>query len=106
MNKKTYDALEADDYPSITFELISISDLESSGNQFSGKATGTMKIAGESSVMTVPFQGSVVDGSTFKVKGDFSLEMSDFGIDPPTAMLGTLKTGDKVTLNYEFTFKQ
>ena len=106
MNRKTYDALETDDHPSITFELISVSNLKSTGNKFSGKATGTMKIAGESSVMSIPFEGTIVDGSTFKITGDFPLVMSDFGIDPPTAMLGSLKTGDKVTLKYEFTFNQ
>jgi hypothetical protein len=27
--------------------------------------------------------------------------MSDYGIDPPTAMLGTLKTGDDVVVHFE-----
>jgi polyisoprenoid-binding protein YceI len=106
MNNKTYDALEADDHPTIHYELISVSNLESSGNQFSGKATGKLEIAGESNIVTIPFQGSIVNGNTFKVNGDFSLEMTDYGIDPPTAMLGTLKTGNQLTLNYEFTFNQ
>lgn len=106
MNNKTYDALEADDYPRIRYELISVSNLQSSGDQFSGKATGKLEIAGKSSIVTIPFQGTIVNGNTFKVKGDFALKMTDFGIDPPTAMLGTLKTGNQLTLNYEFTFNQ
>jgi len=30
--------------------------------------------------------------------------MSDFDITPPTAMLGTLKTGDKVKVSFSFQF--
>jgi polyisoprenoid-binding protein YceI len=106
MNNKTYDALEADDHPTIFYELISVSNLKSSGEQFSGKATGKLEIAGESSITTVPFEGRWVDDNTFRVNGNFSLEMTDFGIDPPTAMLGTLKTGNKISLKFEFTFNQ
>ncbi len=106
MNNKTYDALEAEEHPTIHFNLISVSDLESSANSFTGTATGKLTIAGESSIMSIPFEGEVLDDKTFTVKGDFSLKMTEFGIDPPTAMLGSLKTGDKVKLNYSMTFNR
>jgi hypothetical protein len=32
--------------------------------------------------------------------------MSDFGIDPPSAMLGALKTGDEVLIKYVFELKE
>jgi len=106
MNNKTYDALEVDDHPGIHYELISVSNLKTSGDQFSGEATGKLQIAGESSIMTIPFEGKIVDGNNFKINGNFSLKMTEFGIDPPKAMLGSLKTGNEVTLNFEFTFNQ
>ncbi len=106
MNNKSHDALKVEQYPAITFELISVSELQSNGKKFSGKATGTMKIAGESSIMTVPFQGKILDKDTFRVEGNFSLKMKEFGIKPPKAMLGTLKTGNEVTLSYQMTFNQ
>lgn len=104
MNRKTYDVLEAEKHPRITFELISVSNWESSGSEFSGTATGTLKIAGKSRIMAVPFNGKILDDNTFRVKGSFALRMTEFGIDPPTAMLGTLKTGNEVTLDYQVTF--
>ena len=30
--------------------------------------------------------------------------MTDYGVDPPTAMFGMLKTGDAITINFETTF--
>lgn len=106
MNNKSHDALKVDQHPSITFELISVSDLQPNGKTFSGKATGKMKIAGQSSIMTVPFQGKILDENTFRVEGNFPLKMKEFGIKPPKAMLGALKTGNQVTLSYQMTFKQ
>ena len=105
MNKKTYDALQAEKHPKITFELISVKNLKTSAREFSGTATGTLKMAGESSIVSIPFKGKILDDNTFQVNGNFSLKMTEFGIDPPTAMLGTLKTGDQITLNYQMTFK-
>jgi hypothetical protein len=32
--------------------------------------------------------------------------MSDYGVETPSAMLGSLKTGDKVSIKYEMTFKE
>jgi len=106
MNNKTYDALEVEKHPNITFELISVSNLKTSGMEFSGTATGTLKMAGESSILSVPFKGKILDEGSFQVNGTFSVQMTEFGIDPPTAMLGTLKTGDQVTLEYRMTFKK
>jgi len=106
MNNKTYDALKATKHPNISFELISVSNLETSGKEFSGTATGKLKMAGQSSIMSIPFKGEILDDSSFRVNGNFSLKMTEFGIDPPAAMLGTLKTGDKLTLNYTMRFKK
>ena len=105
MNNKTYDALESDDHPNITYTLKSVKDLYSAGKRFSGKAIGSLTIAGKTNTVTIPFQGKVThDGIV--ISGDYSLEMTEYNIDPPTAMLGSLTTGNEVTIVYEFTFKQ
>ena len=39
--------------------------------------------------------------STLSVQGQVQLLMTDFGIKPPTAMLGMLKTDPKVTVTIE-----
>jgi hypothetical protein len=35
------------------------------------------------------------------VMGTLDLLMTDFGIEPPTAMMGVLKTDPKVTIRFE-----
>jgi hypothetical protein len=41
------------------------------------------------------------EGSTLKVQGRLLLLMTDFGIKPPVAMLGMLKTDPKVAITFE-----
>jgi hypothetical protein len=38
-----------------------------------------------------------------QLEGFLSLDMTDYGVDPPTAILGTLHTGDKVTVRFVVT---
>ncbi|UII19559.1 YceI family protein [Fulvivirga ligni] len=95
MEKDIYEALKTDDHPYITFQFktaksVSASDLT---------ATGTLEIAGVSKSMSIPVKYSVENG-VVKFVGKVSFEMTDFKIDPPTALLGTLKCGDEVTVSF------
>jgi len=106
MNNKTYEALESDDHPKIRFQLKSVEDLYTAGSNFSGKANGVMTIAGNSKTVSIPFSGKVNGENKFSVSGDYSLKMTEYDIDPPKAMFGSLKTGDEVTIKYDFVFKE
>lgn len=106
MDNKTHDALQADDHPKITFEMKSIESLNQTGSNFSGVIVGNLTIAGYTKRVQVKFNGTAHNNLSLQVKGVVSLKMSDFKIDPPTAMLGALKTGDEVSLHYDFHFKK
>jgi len=106
MNNKTYEALESEDHPKIKFQLRSVEDLYSAGNRFSGKANGVLTIAGNSKTVSIPFSGKMKGEDQFSVSGDYSLKMTEYDIDPPKAMFGSLKTGDEVTIKYDFVFKE
>ena len=106
MNNKTYEALESEDHPKIKFQLKSVEDLYSAGSSFSGKAKGVLTIAGNSKTVSIPFSGKVNGNDQFSVSGDYSLKMTEYDIDPPKAMFGSLKTGDEVTIKYDFVFKE
>jgi polyisoprenoid-binding protein YceI len=44
-------------------------------------------------------------GNAFTVKGTTDFRLTDFQIDPPTALMGTIKTGDEVTIEFKATFQ-
>ena len=47
---------------------------------------------------------SEADGA-LRVKGSKEILMSDFGVRPPTLMMGTLKVRDRVVVNFDVVLK-
>lgn len=104
MDKKTWDAIKADKYNSIKFNLANVSGLSFTGNQLRGTASGTLTIAGKSNSVSIPFTGEVNSNNIIKIAGSREIRLQDFNVDPPTAMMGTLKTGETVTIEFNLEF--
>ena len=96
MDGKAYDAVKADDYPKIIF---SAKTLQIKGNKVSG--AGSLNIGGES--RTIDLNADIISNGSaeMEIKGSVPLKMTDYNISPPTAMFGTLETGDEVVINYD-----
>lgn len=105
MNKKTYEALKADEFREIKFSGSSVKNLQSEGNNIRGTLTGKLTLAGQTHDITVPFTGTVSERS-ISINSSAELTFSGFGMEPPTAMLGTLKTGDKVKVTFNLLYNQ
>jgi len=95
MDNKTYESLKSDKHPTITFTASKVSV---TGAEVA--ATGTLQIAGQSKTVTVKGQWKSVGSNEIEITGSYPLKMSDYGISAPTALLGTMKTGDAVTLKF------
>ena len=106
MNKKTHDALMADRYPEITFRASSTEVMEVDTSSFKGSLSGDLLIAGKTSRITLTFSGELLSGGDIRVSGFKELRMSDYNIDPPTAILGTLKTDDEVNVSFDLVFEK
>lgn len=104
MDRKAHDALEVDKHPDIRFSMTAYELKNLTDGNFQGTIIGNLTIAGRTNYLSIPFQAQYIDMNNFKVSGNKSLKMSDFGIDPPRAMLGALKTGDEVNVEFIFEF--
>jgi len=104
MDKKTQEALKSDKYPEIIFNLNSNEKPVISNNNFGGTVTGELSLAGVVRNISVPFTGEL-KGDHLYINGSEKIDMSEFGIQPPTALLGTLKTGKEVTIIFSLNFK-
>src|SRR5438876_6668933 len=98
LDKNMHEALKVKDHPDIVFRLLRLEP--GSGAAGTLRGIGVLQIAGvEREVsLDVTIQR---EGSTLKVQGRVRLLMTDFGIKPPTAMLGMLKTDPKVAVSFE-----
>ncbi|TNE49242.1 MAG: YceI family protein [Bacteroidetes bacterium] len=103
MDGKTYKALNADKYPNITFKL-SKATVTNKGDKNDVNASGSLSIAGKSRTISLYVRGSESNGRlTFS--GSEKLKMTDYGIEPPTALLGTMTVGDEVEIVFTLTLK-
>lgn len=102
MNKKTYKALASDDHPAITYELKSATlNASEADGIFQLETTGALTIAGTTRDVEMTVNGEPLDDGMVRLIGSLPLLMTDFGVDPPSAMLGTLKTGNEVTVHFD-----
>jgi len=104
MDKKTRDALKADEYPEIKFSSISATTQVDRDNTFTGSLNGRLNVAGTSRDVSLPFKGTFNDNNTINITALAELTMSSFNISPPTALMGTLKTGDKISVLFTLHF--
>lgn len=106
MDKKAWDALDVKDFTQIKFESTQQFDLKATTKRTEGKLEGNLLLKGTKKSVSIPYTGEIDQTGNFIVKGDVNIKMSDFGITPPTAIMGTLKTGDNVTISFQVVFDQ
>ncbi|WP_022834318.1 YceI family protein [Salisaeta longa] len=104
MNNNLRDALRAEAYPTI-FYMIESAELtalpDSAGAWSSAQATGTLIIGGTRHKLTVPGTVQRQPDGQLRIVGDVSFKMSTWGVEPPSVMLGTITTGDRVTIGFD-----
>ncbi len=106
MDSKTYKALKTDLYPVIQFSLSEISEIKTGGKQQLITARGILSVAGIKKNIPVKATGMLRNDGSLSFSGSKTLKMTDFNIEPPTAVLGTLKTGDTINIEFDVLFKK
>lgn len=102
MDKKTRDALQADAHPTIRYRLDSAEVLPGTNPpRFSLRAAGRLTVAGTERPLGMMVSVTPLADGRYRFTGEAPLTMSDFGVEPPTALLGTLKTGDRVVVRFD-----
>lgn len=90
--------LRSAEFPTMTFTLRSVRDArtEAGGNELFATAAGTFEIHGRTHDVLLPVKIGKRPGRRILVEGECPLKMSAFGIEPPTALGGVIKTSDDV----------
>lgn len=104
MDKKAWDALKSDDFKTIQFESNEPNEFLLHDKKIQGKIVGELVLSGETRKLILPFNGEMDETGNVKLTGEVSVKMSEFGIKPPTALMGSIKTGDEITIVYDLNF--
>lgn len=101
MDKNMRKAMRSEQAPEIRFEFSKLEVVATEGDTTATvKATGTLAIAGATHETTIEAKCRY-EATRIRIVGSKELLMSDFGIKAPTMMMGTIRTGNKVTVHFD-----
>lgn len=102
MNSKIYGALKEKKHPNITYSFSSaeLASTDEQADSFTLNTTGKLTIAGVTRTVNFPVEGKIIDGDSIRFDGSYKLNMTDYDVDPPSAVFGTIKSGEEVTITF------
>ena len=104
MNEKLQDAMQINAYPQVMYTLQSVNLQplpDSSASWFEAQTTGELMIAGERQGIDMMVKGQKMDDGRLRFIGQHTITLSDYDVDRPSALLGTIKTGKDVTIHFD-----
>lgn len=103
MDENTWKALRADEFKDIRYELTdyALDHAQSTPQGFAAVTKGKLTVAGTTKAVEIPITATRLAGGQMKGEGKLSMLMTDVGIKPPTALLGTLRTKNEITITFE-----
>lgn len=106
MNEKLRKALQMNSYPQVFFSLqdAQVSPLPDSGQGwFSVDATGELILAGQRREINLPVKAQRLPNGNLRFVGSHTITLSDYDVERPSAMLGTITVSKDVTVNFDVT---
>ena len=98
MDSKTWEAFNYEKNPNIVFQL---SGAVVNPNQI--QATGTLSMAGASKPIQLTVKTKMLSNGEVQLTGSYKLNMKDYKMETPTAMMGTIKVGEEITVEFDLT---
>ena len=102
MDKRIDDALKVKKHKNITFVLTEITEMNASTLM----ASGDLTIAGVTKNVQMEVAYELQPDGTITFNGKQNIDMTEFDVDPPTAMFGTIKAGEMVDVEFNAKFAQ
>jgi len=102
MDKNAYKALKTAEHNTISY-ILSSATVDANG---SIECQGKLSIAGTTLDADLTATGQVNADKSISVKGSKKISMAAFNMKPPSFMLGTVKTGNDVTVQFNLTLRK
>lgn len=101
MDKNAYKALKADKAPNITANLQNATITTKDNKTYQIKSTVKLTIAGKTMDTELIAVAKRINDNSYAITGTKNISMKDYGMEPPSFMLGAVKTGNDVVLNFD-----
>lgn len=108
MDRDMFEALDAAQHPSIVFEFRRVAGAvahDDASGSYRASIDGELRLAGATRPVRMVVTGERLGRDRFRVSGELPVRMTDFGIAPPTGLLGLVKARDELTVRFDFQFR-
>lgn len=107
MNNHMRNALRADEHPEVTFRVRAVRSTrraDTPPGAVRADVEGQLTVSGTTRGVRIPTTLRVTDGDPagLRVRGDLELDMTEYGVEPPTLMYGTLSVHKTITVHAVF----
>ncbi|HEX8385846.1 MAG TPA: YceI family protein [Rubricoccaceae bacterium] len=106
MNRDFRRALQAEGHPEIRFDLDAAEALAPEarpGAWVPVRATGRLSLAGAERAVVIVAEGRRLGQGRVRLRGQHPMRMTDFGVAPPSGMLGMVRAHDRIVVRFDLT---
>lgn len=104
MNEHMRKALKASQNPTVVFRVDTY-ELARASEGVTVTLNGTLTLGGVEKPITVNAQAKPGENGTLLVSGTREVRMTEFGLKPPTLMLGTMKVDERIKVGFDVILK-
>lgn len=103
MDENMYKALRADQFPDIKYvlETYDVTKELCTDGRFVARTIGNLTVAGTTQKIEIPITATRGMGGAMRGEGTVKMLITDFGIKPPVALLGTLRTKNEIQITFQ-----
>lgn len=106
MDDRTYKSIKENVFPKIAYQLTYATVTMVQANKYAIQTTGTLTIAGKTQSISMKVMALVNVDRSISCHGTEKLMLTDYGIAPPSFMLGAMKVGNDLTIQFDLTYSR
>lgn len=109
MNHDLQKALQAERFPEISFlfqEATRLNEPQDTEEAFQLKVRGLLTVAGTTKEISFTTEAYYTDQNTVRALGGTTINMTDYGVEPPTALMGLIRANEELTVNFDLIAEQ
>lgn len=106
MDTRTYKSINAEEFPKISYKLSAAEVTMTQTNKYSIQTTGLLTIAGKTKTISMKVMALVNPDQTISCYGTEKLMLTEYGIEPPSFMLGAMKVGNDLVIKFDLNYER